>query len=198
MCQDLYDTAAVRYDGVNQSVDRLLPRLGGVPAGSVILDIGCGTGNLTLRFPEVVSCTRIVGVDISSRVLAIAKRHAQEARFDNFECLRANASNLPFGKGEFDAIVSNIVFHLVSDKLGCLREILRVLKPSGRAFLQFIGGAPSAPEMMEIMQGAWKEVVPTNGPAHLCDEVARQARLIGYFRHAVNHLLVEFTKPDLQ
>lgn len=164
--EEHYDTVAQEYEDVDQRIDPLLTKLRGVPPGSTILDIGCGTGNLTLRLPEVSSWTRIAGVDLSNGVLAIARERAQEFNFCDIEFHRASALDLPFGQGEFDFVVSNIVFHLVSDRLAYLREVLRVLRSSGRALLQFVGGAPSAPELMKIMQNAWEEELKVDTPVN--------------------------------
>jgi len=162
-----YDTIAKEYDGVNQAGDRLLSRLKHVPTETAILDVGCGTGNLTFRLPELGAFTRVVGVDISQGVLDIARRHAQKAQFDNVEFVRASACSLPFENDEFDVVISNIVFHLVPDRPGCLREILRVLRPSGYALLQFMGGGPSGAEIVEIIRTVCEEEAPGFSSARL-------------------------------
>ena len=50
-------------------------------------------------------------------------------------------------------------------------EILRILKPAGLAVLQFVGGAPSAPEIMEIMQNVWDEVLAEPRPSNLLRKI---------------------------
>jgi ubiquinone/menaquinone biosynthesis C-methylase UbiE len=62
-----YDTVAEEYVNVNQGIERVLSRIKLTPQTSV-LDIGCGTGNLTFRLSELGECKRIVGVDISESV----------------------------------------------------------------------------------------------------------------------------------
>ena len=100
-----YDTFATEYDGVDQGVERIVSRLK-IPPGSEILDIGCGTGNLTLRLPEINSFKRVVGIDLSDGVLNVAKKNARDLNLKNCEFLRANACQLPFDDGEFGSIVS--------------------------------------------------------------------------------------------
>jgi ubiquinone/menaquinone biosynthesis C-methylase UbiE len=161
-----YDVFAEEYDAVDQLVGHLLSRLQIQPDSS-ILDIGCATGNLTLRLPEVCSPQKVVGVDLSGRTLSIARTHAQEAGLGNFEFLCASACWLPFGEKVFDVVMSNIVFHLIPDQKQALAEVVRVLRPSGTALLQFLGGGEVAPEMMEIIRAAWSEVLPETDPPQL-------------------------------
>ena len=139
--------------------------------GSSILDIGCGTGNLTLRLPEIDSFQRVVGIDLSGGVLSIAREHAQEMHLRNFEFLCASACHLPFDDEEFDCVVSNMVFHLISDKRKGLAEMVRVLKPSGSVILQFMGGGDVAPQMMEILHHAWNEILPEKNSPNLLYQV---------------------------
>ena len=161
-----YDTFAEEYDGVDQLVGRLLSQLE-IRSDSLILDIGCATGNLTLRLPEVCSPQKVVGVDLSSKALSIARTHAQETGLGNFEFLCASARQLPFGDEAFDAVVSNIVFHLIPDQRQALAEVTRVLRPSGSAVLQFLGGGEVVPEMTKIVRDVWSELLPGTGPPQL-------------------------------
>lgn len=161
-----YDTIAGEYDAVDQLVGHLLSQLE-IPPDSSILDIGCATGNLTLRLPQVCSPRRVIGVDLSSKALSIAQTHAQETGLENCEFLGASACQLPFGDRSFDVVVSNIVFHLIPDQKGALGEVVRVLKPSGRAVLQFLGGGEVAPEMAGVIHDVWTEVLPGIDPPHL-------------------------------
>jgi ubiquinone/menaquinone biosynthesis C-methylase UbiE len=165
-----YDTFASEYDGVDQGVERVLSRLK-IPPGSKILDIGCGTGNLTLRLPEINSFQRIVGTDLSDGVLTIARKHANDLGLRNCEFFRADACRLPFDDEEFDCVVSNMVFHLISDRRKALAEIVRVLKASGSAVLQFIGGGNAVPEIVEIVCSAWDEILPEETSSNLLYKV---------------------------
>jgi len=171
-----YDTIAKEYDGVDQGLGRILSRLN-IPSESSILDIGCGTGNLTLRLMERGSPQRVVGIDLSVGVLSIAREHAQDAHLGNFEFLCASACSLPFDVEEFDVVVSNMVLHLVSNKRKALSEIVRVLKPSGRAVLQLMGGGDVSSEMMEIRRNVWNEVLPEKDTPDLLYRVAIEDRV---------------------
>jgi ubiquinone/menaquinone biosynthesis C-methylase UbiE len=165
-----YDTFAKEYDGVDQGVERVLSKLKIAP-GSEILDIGCGTGKLTLRLPEIDSFRRVVGIDLSDGVLNVARKHAQDLHLRNFEFLRASAWQLPFDDERFDSVVSNMVFHLVPDQERAFAEIVRVLKSSGSAVLQFLGGGDVAPEMSRIIRNSWNRILPEKDAPNLFYEV---------------------------
>lgn len=154
-----YDAVAESYEKVSQQVDKILARLK-IPAGASVLDVGCGTGNLTFRLPDRDSLPRVVGVDLSEGVLKVARDHAEARGLRNFEFLQANACRLPFSEEEFDVVVSNMVLHLVSDFGNALAEIARVVKPGGAAVLQFQGGGDIAPEMAALFHKAWTEILP--------------------------------------
>lgn len=171
-----YDAFASEYDGVDQSIERVVTRLKIVPR-SKILDIGCGTGNLTLRLPELNSFRKIIGTDLSDGVLTIARKHANDLGLKNCEFLRADACRLPFDDEEFDHVVSNMVFHLISNRCKALAEIVRVLKPTGTAVLQFMGGGDVAPEMMEILHDAWNKILPEESPSNLLYKVLVEKRI---------------------
>ena len=165
-----YDAIAEEYEKVAQQLDSILARLD-IPPGGSVLDVGCGTGNLTFRLPRRDSLGRVVGVDLSEGVLNVARRHALRAGLGNFQFLKANASRLPLPDAEFDVVVSNMVLHLVEDFRGALAEMVRVLKGGAVAVLQFQGGGDIAPEMMGLLAEAWSEVLPDLPPPRLFNRI---------------------------
>ncbi|MEM9174164.1 MAG: class I SAM-dependent methyltransferase [Myxococcota bacterium] len=91
-----------------------------------ILDIGCGTGQLTERFARELPDSRVVGCDFSDGMLRRAKARTGP------RWVRAEASRLPFPDAAFDAVVTTEAFHWFPDQRAAAREIGRVLKPGGR------------------------------------------------------------------
>lgn len=103
-----------------------------VPAGSSVLDVGCATGELTAAIHRRVGSRETVAVDFVPELLELARGRHAGIRFE-----RAVLPRLPFGAGQFDAVVCAEVLYYLSheDRLECLRECRRVLRPSGIAVI---------------------------------------------------------------
>lgn len=100
--------------------------------GLRVLDVGCGTGTLTLALKRACPATEVTGVDIDPDALAVAEGKARaEALVVTF--LRGSATDLPVPAESFDRVCSSLLLHhLAADqRLKALREMGRVLKPGG-------------------------------------------------------------------
>ena len=97
----------------------------------VVLDVGCGTGTLTIAAADQLRETRVVGLDGDRKVLDLARRKTGSERVEWVEGL---ADELPFGDGEVDALMTTLVFHHLplGIKRAALVEARRVLRPGGR------------------------------------------------------------------
>lgn len=94
---------------------------------SLILDVGCGTG---LFFTYVAEKAKmIVGVDISSELLAQAKERVSD--FCNVHIVRGDADHLPFRKHSFTAASAFTLLQNMPKPLITLKEIKRTVKPNG-------------------------------------------------------------------
>jgi phosphatidylethanolamine/phosphatidyl-N-methylethanolamine N-methyltransferase len=111
--------------------------------GGRVVDIGVGTG---LELPMFAQNVRIVGIDLSEPMLAIARKRVAEQKLANVEALMAmDAMNLTFADASFDAAVAPYVLTVVPDPLRTLDEIARVVRPGGEIVLVNHIGAPSGP-----------------------------------------------------
>jgi ubiquinone/menaquinone biosynthesis C-methylase UbiE len=98
-----------------------------------VLDLGCGAGFDAFIAALVVGpAGRVVGIDISPEMLAIAEAGRDEVRLTNVEFREAAVEALPFSNDSLDVALSNGVLNLIPDKPAALAEIFRVLKPGGR------------------------------------------------------------------
>lgn len=93
-----------------------------------VLDIGCGTGNLTRRIEHYVSKKGfIVGLDLSRKMIDVAKK---KTKFANF--VTALGEKLPFVDSSFDLVVGIAILHHLPELGGFFEEISRILKRKGK------------------------------------------------------------------
>jgi SAM-dependent methyltransferase len=139
------------FDAFGADLARRLP---GHLAGDV-LEIACGTGLVTRRLRERVDpARRLVASDISPAMLNYARSRLSDCK--GIEWREADAVNLPFGAGEFSAVVCAFGVMFVPDKRAVFREVRRVLR-SGGIFLfnvwDRIEENPAAAINAEIVEG---------------------------------------------
>jgi ubiquinone/menaquinone biosynthesis C-methylase UbiE len=122
----VYDKNPIRH---NQPKEILIEQILKEQSHAIhILDLACGTGNYLLAQKRAYERDDIewFGCDLSEKMLAIAKEKLL------FPKLRiADASRLPYESDFFDLVACNFAFHHFSNKMKCIKEIHRVLKPKG-------------------------------------------------------------------
>ena len=135
------DMVRARFVGVGNPF-----ALGGIAPGETVLDLGCGAGFDTFMAAFAAGPQgRVVGIDLSAEMLAIAELGRAEARLTNVEFREAMIEALPFPDTSFDIALSNGVLNLIPDKPAALREVFRVLKRGGRlqaCDMGLVGEAP--------------------------------------------------------
>jgi SAM-dependent methyltransferase len=168
---DLYDNAYANYDAevyrqirvetygedlgqtswVSAEESQEIPRALHLTSSSYVLEIGCGSGRYALQVAATVGCC-VVGLDTNApgirtaNQLAASRNMAPRVRFEICDA----AKKLPFSASTFDAVFANDVLCHLPGRLGVLREILGVLKPSGRMLFSdalVIGGLISQQEI---------------------------------------------------
>ena len=137
--------------------DKLRPALG---TGSRVLDVACGTGDLSLVIAET-SGARVVGVDFCRPMLEVAAGKSDGlARAIPF--IEGDALRLPFTDAAFDATTIAFGLRNLSDVAGGLRELRRILKPGGQlAILEF--SRPVVPGFRAVFQFYFSRVLPRIG-----------------------------------
>ena len=111
--------------------------LSGIQPGETVLDVGCGTGSLSLLSRIAVGENgAAAGIDIAPNMISAARGKAERAGL-TIDFRVASVDSLPYPDGSFDAVTSTMMFHHlpVRIKERGLREIHRVLKDDGRFFL---------------------------------------------------------------
>jgi demethylmenaquinone methyltransferase/2-methoxy-6-polyprenyl-1,4-benzoquinol methylase/phosphoethanolamine N-methyltransferase len=123
--------------GVNSRNSRMVVELAGVRVGDRVLDVGCGTGSLTLTASSAAgSAGAVYGIDASPEMIAVARSKAEKAGLPvKFEL--AAVEKLPFPGGDFDVVLNRLMIHHLPDdlKVQAFGEIFRVLRPGGRLLI---------------------------------------------------------------
>lgn len=129
----IYDKVAKHYDRVFAPFEkRILKKWRGetlsyLPEGSLILEIGAGTG-ANFEFYPNSQCA--VASEISLKMLEFAKRKTSEIHL-----VQTDAENLPFPVNHFDAVFATLVFCSIPKPEKAFAEIKRIVKPNGRIVL---------------------------------------------------------------
>lgn len=96
-----------------------------------VLDVGCGIGAGPAYLARTFGC-RVVGADISERMIGWARQRARQARAgDLIGSGVADVLDLPFADDQFDVVICESVLDFVPDKAKAVRECVRVTKPGG-------------------------------------------------------------------
>jgi SAM-dependent methyltransferase len=102
--------------------------------GESVLDVACGTGLVSCpAAAAVMPGGRLIGADISQRMVEAARLRADRAGCGNASFLRMDAEQLEFEDASFDAVLCALGLMYVHEPLSAVREMLRVLKAGGRA-----------------------------------------------------------------
>jgi arsenite methyltransferase len=104
-----------------------------ISRGERVVDIGCGAGIDTFIAAKAVGPTgSVIGVDMTSEMLAKARAAVERGGFTNVEIREGYGETLPIDDRWADVIISNGVLNLMPNKHAALHEMARVLKPGGR------------------------------------------------------------------
>jgi demethylmenaquinone methyltransferase/2-methoxy-6-polyprenyl-1,4-benzoquinol methylase len=160
--RSMFDAIAPRYDlvnrlmtfGLDQSWRRATVAALALPPGSLLLDVACGTGDLTRLAQR--RHYRVFGADLSGGMLAANRSGAP--------LLQADCSQLPFADGTFDGLVCGYALRNFTDLAGALAETARVLRPGGRVAILEVD-APRSTVLRTGYDIWFKKVVPRLGAA---------------------------------
>lgn len=142
----VFDKAAKEYDSwyetkLGSFVDKVETALAfdmiKLHPGMKILDVGCGTGNFSIKLARK-GC-KVIGIDISEEMLDIARKKAKQKGLD-IEFHNMDIYNLSFQDNSFDAAFSMAAFEFIDRPLTALDEMLRVVKDKGQVLIGTISG----------------------------------------------------------
>jgi len=100
--------------------------------GMSVLDVGCGTGNFSMKLAEM-GCV-VTGIDGSEAMLKVARGKAAEKNM-SISYLQMDATELTFEEGTFDAVVSMAAVEFIEDSARAVTEMFRVAKTGGQVLI---------------------------------------------------------------
>jgi SAM-dependent methyltransferase len=125
---DLFDAGVARY---------LEPFLAAAAIGpdAHVLDVGCGVGQTTREAARRASAGSATGVDLSARMLDLARRRAEQEGLTNVEFLQADAQVADLGEARYDRVLSRSGVMFFGDPVAAFTNLARALRPGGRMVL---------------------------------------------------------------
>ena len=135
--RQFFDGLAPKYDRLNevlslgqhQRIKRTAIRNLGIQSGAKILDVCTGSGDTAIMMAQAYPDARVTGVDVSEKMLEIARTRA--SGIPNVEFRLANAMHLPFENGSFDRVLISFGLRNLDDLRAGLAEMKRVTRLGG-------------------------------------------------------------------
>ena len=152
------------YGGLTSDAGALLSSLGcanptalvDLQPGQTVLDLGSGGGlDVLLSARRVGPSGRVIGVDMTPEMIALAQQHAAEAGLTNVEFRLGTIEDLPVPDGSVDVVISNCVLNLSPDKDGVFAQVWRVLAPGGRLAIADLATLAPLPAALRDGLGTW-------------------------------------------
>ena len=139
--QEMFTAIAPRYDFLNRllslGIDQQWRQFVGRRLADLehpqVLDVACGTADLSLAIRQSNRQAKVVGLDFSTQMLTLAQEKiTQLSEADGLDLLAGSAEDLPFADQSFDALTIAFGIRNVIDRPRALREFCRVMKPGAR------------------------------------------------------------------
>lgn len=129
---DQWTQFADEYDNTNRSIWARFLETDPIGRADRVLDIGCGCGQSTRDAARLAHEGSALGVDLSSSMLAVARRRAIAEGVLNVEFRQADAQVYAFDPGTFDVAISRFGVMFFEDRMGAFTNIASALRSGGR------------------------------------------------------------------
>jgi phosphatidylethanolamine/phosphatidyl-N-methylethanolamine N-methyltransferase len=196
----IYSRYASVYDVIFSGMFLPRIRLGlqkiGIKAGERIIEVGVGTG---LSLPLYPDTCKVVGIDITRKMLERAREKKERLNLDHVELLEMDAENMTFADNSFDHAVLPFVVSVVSNPEKMVSEIKRVTRKNGKILIinHFSGRCAFLSRLEKLCSPlfcrlGWQAALPIDLLSNHCnlqiDEVLKKYRLDPWFIiHATNN-----------
>jgi ubiquinone/menaquinone biosynthesis C-methylase UbiE len=141
-----FDWLTPLYDPLQQwifnesSFKRQLVDQAQMKPGHYVLDLGCGSGTLTILAKQGCPAAMVVGLDGDDQILAIAQAKVRKAR-TAISLVQGMAFELPYPDDTFDRVLTSLVFHHLTreNKYRTAQELFRIIRPGGELHIADFG-----------------------------------------------------------
>ena len=189
--QRKFSESAKSYDrstGLHREIaDKLFAQVAGAPDPSTVLDVGCGTGYLTVKLKNHFPQSKIIGLDFASGMLEVAS-----LKDDRVAWVLADGNKLPFLDGSFNILISNLAYQWAGNLVQAFTEARRVLSTDGVLACTLFGYNTC----QELFQSLGEAKVVALQFARLPDEKkVREALIISGFKNSqidLERIKIEF------
>ncbi len=193
--QGVFSSIAKKYDRLNTiltlNIDQLwrkrAVKLCGLQEKDQVLDLCCGTGKMIERLcPAVGETTPVTGLDFNQPMLDVgADRLSRLIPRFRYTLIQGDATALPFEAETFDCVTMAFGIRNIPDKPRALSEMIRVLKPGGRAVCLELS-KPEMPVFRNVYDLYFGHVLPVIGYVGTRDKAAYR-----YLRDSVNGFMTK-------
>ena len=134
-------------------------RLAGLKTGDVVVDVACGTGDLSLKFADA-HAAQVLGVDFTYNMLLPARaKSASPGRYSHVCWINGDALSLPLPDASADVVSIAFGIRNVVDPQAAIAEFVRILRPAGRVIiLEF--SLPSNPLLRTLYNFYFRKILP--------------------------------------
>jgi ubiquinone/menaquinone biosynthesis C-methylase UbiE len=127
----------------------------------VFLDLGAGTGLITIELCRRAPSIRVVAVDAAVHMLALARRNIENAGLAaRIEVVRADAKHLAYADESFDAVISNSIIHHIPEPRRLVAEAIRVAAPGGLLFHRDLCRPPNEQSLGQLVSKYAADATP--------------------------------------
>lgn len=116
---------------VGSFADQAIWRLTGLSDGMSVLDLACGSGQVTCRMAQAIPNGTVTGVDVSEVLLEEARKNAADLSLNNVAFASGDVYDLALQAGPFDYVYVRLLFQHLERPLAALGSISRIMKPGG-------------------------------------------------------------------
>ena len=183
---EAYD--AMEHGEVDQAfVDRVIAL--GAESGH-FLDVGTGPAQIPILLAQRCPHIQITAIDLSREMLKIANKHvADNFLTDRITLELVDAKSLPYPDNTFDGLISNSIVHHIHDSLAALKEMGRVMKPSGVVLIRDL----IRPETTEDAQAFVDKYAAEDTPYQ--QKLYYDSFLASFTLEEVNQMLIQMDMP---